>query len=108
MDWINKPLLFFILSVLWGAWKQGEPTKDPETLLACCAVSSVEETVGNGFIYIPNTFTPDLGGNNEHFSPWTGPNIMEILSLEVFDQNETLAFEPTNMIPKHFASGIAP
>ena len=105
MDWINKPLLFFIFLVLWGACERKEPTNDAESLLACCEVASVEGMVGNGFIYIPNIFTPDLDGNNERFLPWTGPNITEIVSLEVFDEEETLVFAQKNMIPNLYDEG---
>ncbi len=69
----------------------------------CLALASVlVEVDKNRNVYLPNIFTPDGDGINDHFQLFTGNGVLRIRSLRMFDRWGELIFERLDIPPSPF------
>ncbi|MEO1712126.1 MAG: gliding motility-associated C-terminal domain-containing protein, partial [Bacteroidota bacterium] len=48
-------------------------------------------------VYIPNGFSPNDDGQNDRFTIFSGPDVVEVQSLRVFDRWGEMVYEATNI-----------
>ena len=56
-------------------------------------------------VYIPNGFSPNDDGQNDRFSIYSGPDVVEIQSLRVFDRWGEMVYEVTNTMANDEPNG---
>jgi gliding motility-associated-like protein len=67
-------------------------------LANCTATASTEILVLNSYnVYIPNIFTPNNDGINDHFTIQSGPNVSKIVSFRIFDRWGEVVFARNNI-----------
>ena len=60
----------------------------------CVAEDSIYlEVLADYSIFVPNAFSPNSDGNNDHFLPYTGNSVQRLLSFEVYDRWGGKVFE---------------
>ena len=64
----------------------------------CCGNPAINEPVGNGHVYIPNIFTPDQDGRNDHLTIFAD-SIQRIIRLEIRNSENMIVFEASNFLP---------
>lgn len=66
----------------------------------CEAYDTVSVEVDNERkVFIPNVFTPDNNGLNDHFSPYCGGGVSRVLEFRVFDRWGELVYEGMDFEP---------
>lgn len=72
----------------------------------CCAQEPTERLIGNGYLYVPSAFTPDLDGINDVFQIVSDSNIVMIDSFRVFTASDlTLVFSADSITDFSSATG---
>ncbi|MEY4107003.1 MAG: hypothetical protein RL181_1345 [Bacteroidota bacterium] len=72
----------------------------------CTALDSVQVFVEpSQRLYIPNAFSPNNDGTNDVFMLFSGPEVVRIHSIQVFDRWGILVFEKQDFIPNDPAFG---
>lgn len=56
-------------------------------------------------VYIPNAISPNDDGQNDRFLIYSGGDVLEILSLRVFDRWGEMVYEATNIAPNDEPNG---
>jgi gliding motility-associated-like protein len=66
----------------------------------CTALDSVQVFVERSQrLYIPNAFSPNNDGTNDVFMLFSGPEVLRIRTIQVFDRWGILVFEKQDFIP---------
>jgi gliding motility-associated-like protein len=89
---IVLPCLFAIVIL---SCKDDDP-KSP--LEGCCGNDAIEETVGNGYVYVPNIFTPNGDGINDYLFV-NVDSIASIAEFEIKDKSGKVVFEVFDAMP---------
>ncbi|HZV68215.1 MAG TPA: gliding motility-associated C-terminal domain-containing protein [Saprospiraceae bacterium] len=72
----------------------------------CQGTASI--TVGVDFdrdVFIPNIFSPNSDGRNDHFSIFTGPGVVSVNYLHIYDRWGNLVHSQTKMLPSSKGAG---
>ena len=56
-------------------------------------------------VFIPNAFSPDFNGINDHFLVFAGPEVFQVRTLKVFSRWGELVFENSNFQPNEVSLG---
>ncbi len=56
-------------------------------------------------IFVPNAFSPNRDGINDHLAVFTGPEIEAILSMQVFDRWGGMVFQSEEVQPNQLSNG---
>ena len=93
----QHPLLMIIAcsSLLFACKKDG----NSNVLDGCCDTPSINASVGNGHVYVPNVFTPNGDGINDYLPIYGDQNIMLIRSLRITDKEGTTVFHAEDGSP---------
>ena len=75
-----------------------------EDAQGCCSFPAIEATVGGAQAYMPNVFTPDANGINDFITVF-GDSLVEIVSMQIFDQHHNLVFNKEHFLPGDPAQG---
>jgi len=69
-----------------------------DTLTFCTAKGLIQLFVDQSpRVYIPNIFSPNEDGNNDHFFIFGGSDVVNIESLRIFARNGQMVYEQTNL-----------
>ena len=72
----------------------------------CLDTDSVRvEVLDRRRVYVPNTFSPNDDGNNDYFTVFGGPEVRQILRLEVWSRWGELVFSARNTEPNDERAG---
>jgi len=82
-------LLLLIVTINICSCKEDDPESP---LKGCCGNDAIEESIGNGHIYVPNIFTPNDDGINDGLFI-SSDSIELIEKVEIRDRNGNLVFE---------------
>jgi len=52
-------------------------------------------------IYLPNVFSPNNDGENDHFFPIAGEDVQQIKTFRIFDRYGGLVFERSDFLPNN-------
>ena len=77
-----------------------------DTISGCVIVDDVlvqVDKVRN--IYIPNAFSPNADGNNDHFYIFAGNGVRRVLDFKIFDRWGEVIYEAENFPPNTFKHG---
>jgi hypothetical protein len=78
---------------------------DPKSPLeGCCGNDAIEETVGNGYVYVPNIFTPNGDGINDYLFV-NVDSIASIAEFEIKDKSGKVVFEAFDIMPNNPIAG---
>jgi hypothetical protein len=73
--------------------------KDPDdSLRGCCINTAIDVSFGNGYLYMPNIFTPDGDGINDVLVMCTD-SVALINKIEIENRSGKVVFEATNVPP---------
>jgi gliding motility-associated-like protein len=77
-----------------------------EDVFGCTAEAALRLSVEfNPKIFIPNVFSPNGDGINDFFFPNTGPSVVNIPEMMIFDRWGNLLFEQQNFLPNSPTEG---
>ena len=77
-----------------------------DTATLCRATDNIFVTIDkNRKVYIPNAFSPNLDGLNDHFMIFGGPGIVEVKNFRVFSRNGMLVHEAAEFQPETVENG---
>ena len=96
---LTLPLLVFTMGLF--SCKDDDP-KSP--LEGCCGNDAIEETVGNGYVYVPNIFTPNGDGINDYLFV-NVDSIASIAEFEIKDKSGKVVFEVFDVMPDNPVAG---
>lgn len=72
----------------------------------CIATDSVRiQVIKNRPVYIPNAFSPNGDGPNDHFTVYAGPAVRSVQKLQVFDRWGNLLFSRDDFSPNDESLG---
>lgn len=71
---------------------------NPENYDSCCGSESVEFTLGDGYVFVPNVFTPNGDGINDVFLPFINDKITSVTDFSVISEaNSSVLFSLSNV-----------
>ena len=74
--------------------------------LGCSASDELQVLVEKNFnVYIPNAFSPDFDGINDHFTIFGNQQLVRILQLQIFDRWGEAVFTGFNLPPNDLSYG---
>ncbi len=74
--------------------------------LGCMASDAIQVVVNKDFrYYIPNAFSPNFDGINDHFTIFGGPHLVRILEFHIFDRWGDPVFSYFNLPPNDLSFG---
>lgn len=56
-------------------------------------------------VYVPNAFSPNGDGNNDYFTVLSGPNVLIIESIEIYNRWGDYLYHAANVDPNQFGAG---
>ena len=72
--------------------------------LAGLGVSCADSTLQDKEVFIPNVFSPNFDGTNDHLLIMTKSNVTAISRMEIFDRWGNAVFAKSNLLPNDPAS----
>jgi len=99
MKILLNTIIFILTSIFCSCHDEANPS-----LAGCCEYPVINDSLGNTRVYIPNIFTPNGDGVNDHLYV-IGDSIEMIRNFEIRDRKENIVFKVNNVPPNDYTKG---